>query len=97
MFGLRLTTAANASLLNNFEIVATALIALVFFHEKISQQLWLGILFVMISCGLLSFEGGESLQFSVGSLLVVLAATLWGFENNCTRRLSSKILCRSFC
>ncbi len=90
MFGLRMTTAANASLLNNFEIVATALIALIFFHEKISQRLWLGILFVTISCGLLSFEGSESLQFSLGSLLVLLAATLWGFENNCTRKLSSK-------
>lgn len=29
LFGLNMTTAANASLLNNFEIVATALIALI--------------------------------------------------------------------
>ena len=53
LFGLSMTTAANASLLNNFEIVATALIALMIFKESISPRLWLGILFVTASsiCG----------------------------------------------
>ena len=40
LFGLNSTTAANASLLNNFEIVATAIIALMVFKEKISTRLW---------------------------------------------------------
>lgn len=43
LFGLNSTTAANASLLNNFEIVATAIIALMVFKEKISTRLWFGI------------------------------------------------------
>ena len=38
LIGLSHTTAANASLLNNFEIVATALIALIVFKEKISPR-----------------------------------------------------------
>ena len=90
LFGLNATTAANASLLNNFEIVATAIIALMVFKEKISARLWFGILFVTMSCGLLSFEDISSLQFSYGSLFVLLAAVCWGFENNCTRKISSK-------
>jgi drug/metabolite transporter (DMT)-like permease len=90
MMGLNATTAANASLLNNFEIVATALIALLIFKERISKRLWLGIVFVTLSCGLLSFENASSLTFSYGSLFVLLAAACWGFENNCTRKLSSK-------
>lgn len=90
MFGLNATTAANASLLNNFEIVATAIIALVVFKEKISPRLWYGILFVTLSCAILSFEDISSLQFSYGSLFVLLAAICWGFENNCTRKISSK-------
>ena len=49
LIGLNATTAANASLLNNFEIVATALIALVVFKERISKRLWTGILFVTLS------------------------------------------------
>lgn len=90
LFGLNATTAANASLLNNFEIVATAIIALIVFKEKISPRLWFGILFITLSCGMLSFEDVSSLHFSYGSLFVLLSAICWGFENNCTRKISSK-------
>ena len=90
LLGLSYTTAANASLLNNFEIVATAIIALMIFKEKISPRLWFGILFVTASCALLSFEDISSLKFSVGSLFILLACVCWGVENNCTRKLSSK-------
>ena len=37
MIGLSRTNAANAALLNNFEIVATSLIALLLFREKIGR------------------------------------------------------------
>ena len=90
LLGLSYTTAANASLLNNFEIVATAIIALMIFKERISPRLWFGILFVTASCALLSFEDISSLKFSVGSLFILLACVCWGIENNCTRKLSSK-------
>ncbi len=90
LLGLSYTTAANASLLNNFEIVATALIALAIFKEAISARLWTGIVFVVSSCVLLSFEDISALQFSFGSLFILLACICWGVENNCTRKLSSK-------
>ena len=90
LIGLSHTTAENASLLNNFEIVATALIAFFVFREKISARLGVGILFVTASCAILSFENAASLDFSAGSLFILLAAVCWGIENNCTRRLSSK-------
>ncbi len=90
LLGLSRTTAANASLLNNFEIVATALIALMVFKEKISSRLWLGIVFVTSSCALLSLEDLSSLRFSFGSLFILLACVCWGIENNCTRKISSK-------
>lgn len=90
MVGLTKCSAANASLLNNFEIVATSLIALFLFREVISKRLWLAIVLVTISSMLLSFEDMRSLEFSWGSLFVLLACVCWGFENNCTRMLSSK-------
>lgn len=90
MIGLTRCSAANASLLNNFEIVATSLIALMVFKEAIGKRLWLAIILVTISSILLSFEDMSSLQFSWGSLFVLLACMSWGFENNCTRMLSSK-------
>jgi drug/metabolite transporter (DMT)-like permease len=90
MLGLNQTSSANASLLNNFEITATAIIALVLFKEYISRRLWIAIGFVTVACIVLSFEGVGSFQFSIGSLFVLLATICWGFENNCTRMLSHK-------
>ncbi len=90
MIGLTRCNAANASLLNNFEIVATSLIALILFKEAINKKLWLSIALVTLSSLLLSFEDMSSFQFSFGSLFVLLACLCWGFENNCTRMLSSK-------
>lgn len=90
MVGLLRTTSANASLLNNFEIVATSVIAWVIFREKISRRLWCAILLVTLSSAILSLEDSSGLQFSIGSLFVLLAAVCWGFENNCTRSISSK-------
>lgn len=88
MIGLSGTTAANASLLNNFEIVATSLIAMLVFKEKISRQLWIAIGLITLSSILLSIEDASSFHFSVGSLFVLLACVCWGMENNCTRNLS---------
>jgi drug/metabolite transporter (DMT)-like permease len=90
MFGLGMTSAANASLLNNFEYAATALIAYFVFKEKISKRLGFGITMTILSCVILSFEGSAALNFSKGSMLVLLSAVFWGIENNCTRALSEK-------
>lgn len=90
MIGLTRTTAANASLLNNFEIVATALIARLVFGEAISRRLWGAIVLVTVSSIVLTVEDSSSFSFSVGSVFVLLACTCWGLENNCTRSISDK-------
>ena len=90
MLGLERTNSANASLLNNFEIVATSLIALLVFREKLSNRLTVAIGLVTAASVALSFEGAGSFQFNTGSLLVLGAACCWGLENNCTRMLSNK-------
>ncbi len=90
MLGLERTNAANASLLNNFEIVATSLIALLAFREVISRRLGIAILLVTLASVILGFEGSESFRFHTGSAFVLGAACCWGLENNCTRMLSSK-------
>lgn len=90
MVGLTMTMAANASLLNNFEIVATAVIALLIFQEAISRRLWLAIVLVTISSAILSVEDVTSFTFSYGSIFVLLACVCWGLENNCTRMISHK-------
>lgn len=90
MLGIRIGSSANASLLGNFEIVATTLIALLIFNEKVSRKLWISIICITISSFILSFEGSGSFQFSMGSVFVLLATMCWGLENNCTRNISEK-------
>lgn len=90
MMGILRTNSANVSLLNNFEIVATSIIALVIFKEVISKRLWFAIVLVIISSVLLSFEGDGAFVFNEGSLYVLGACICWGFENNCTKMISNK-------
>ena len=90
MIGISLGTSSNASLLGNFEIVATTVIALLLFKEKVSKKLWLAIGFITLSSIILSFGGNGSLHFSLGSLFVLGATACWGLENNCTRSISEK-------
>lgn len=90
MFGISMTTPANASLLNNFEIVTTSLIALLIFKEAVGRRMWIAIALITLSSAILSFEDISSLSLSFGSLLVLAACVCWGFENNCTRMLSLK-------
>ena len=90
MLGIARTNSANASLLNNFEIVATSLIAFLIFKEKISKLLWVAITLVMTASVILSFEGNGAFVFNEGSLFVLAASICWGMENNCTNKISHK-------
>ena len=92
MLGLSLTTAANASLLINFEMVATALIALWFFKETIGRQVWFSMVIITAASIILSldFASLSEISFSRGSILILSACLCWGLENNCTRNLSAK-------
>ena len=90
MLGLTRTNSANASLLNNFEIVTTSLIAFFIFKELLSKRLTFAIILVTIASLTLTFEGSGSFEFNSGSLFVLGASCCWGLENNCTRMLSSK-------
>jgi drug/metabolite transporter (DMT)-like permease len=90
MIGLTKTSSSSASLLNNFEIVATSLLAFALFKESIGKRMIAAISLVTISGFILSVKDFGSFSFSPGSALVLAACVCWGFENNCTRMLSLK-------
>lgn len=90
MLGLTYGSSSGASLLGNFEIVATTVIALAVFREVVSGTLWAAIALITLSSILLSLDGTETFSLSYGSLFVLLATVCWGLENNCTRKISSK-------
>ncbi len=90
MTGLSLTSAATASLLSNFEIAATAVIALMIFHERVPGRLWIAIVLVTVSSIVLSVENTGAVTLSPGAFLILAGCLFWGFENNCTRKLADK-------
>ena len=90
MLGVNLGSSSSASLLGNFEIVFTAITAMILFGEKVSRLLWLAIGMITLSGMILSADSGEALKFSPASLMVICAALSWGIENNCTRKISGR-------
>ncbi len=90
MLSLKNTPASTASLLLNFEGVATTLIALLFFRESIGRRA-LTAIFAITLAGIFlstSFRGGFG--FSLGALGIIIACVLWGVDNNFTRNISAK-------
>lgn len=90
LFGLRSTPAATASLLLNFEGVATAVIAALVFREAIGKQVWWAIVFITFASILLSLNPGSEWGISLGAAGVLGACFLWGVDNNLTRNISAK-------
>jgi drug/metabolite transporter (DMT)-like permease len=90
MMGLKHTPATTASLLLNFEGVATTLIAALVFKEAVGRRIIAAMLLVTLASVLLSLDGGGLWGFSLGALGVLAACLLWGLDNNFTRHISAK-------
>lgn len=90
MLGLAHTPASTASLLLNFEAVATVLIAALAFKEAVGPRLWVAAGSIALGGILLSLDVKGRLGVSWGALGVVAACLLWGLDNNLTRRISGK-------
>lgn len=90
LFSLRNTPAATASLLLNFEGVATTLIAALIFREAIGRRIWWAIACVTAASILLSWDVSGEWGISVGAVGVLGACILWGIDNNLTRNISAK-------
>lgn len=90
MVSLQSTPASTASLLLNFEGVATTTIALLFFRESVSRRALTAILIITLASIFLSTDFSGGFGLSLGALGVILACTLWGLDNNFTRNISAK-------
>lgn len=90
LFGLRDTAGATASLLLNFEGVATTLIAAIVFKEAVSKRAWWAISVITGASILLSLNPGDEWGISWGALGVLLACVFWGMDNNFTLNISAK-------
>jgi drug/metabolite transporter (DMT)-like permease len=90
MFSLKNTSAATASLLLNFEGVATSLIAVLFFKEALGKRVWAAVAIITLASVVLTWDGKEAWGLSVWAAGVLLACIFWGIDNNFTRNISAK-------
>jgi len=90
MYSLVITPAATASLLLNFEAVATSVIAFFIFREAVGRQIWTGLLLITISCIILTFDPSENSGFSPGAIGILVACLFWALDNNFSRNISGK-------
>jgi drug/metabolite transporter (DMT)-like permease len=90
MMGLSGTPAASASLLLNFESVATTIIAAVVFKEAIGKRLWTALSLITAGSILLSWHPADAWGFSWQTAAIGGACLLWGLDNNFTRKISAR-------
>ena len=83
--GLERIPAATASLLLNFELVATVVLAAVVFHEHLGRRLIAAAGLVGLAGVLLVWAPGAAL--GIGGLFVVGACVAWGIDNSVTARI----------
>jgi len=88
MMSLLYVSPDSVSLVLNFEIVSTALIALFFFREKISRRLWIGIILITIGCITVTSGNLEYFVTSPGILMALGACVCWGITHNLFKKVS---------
>lgn len=90
MFSLEQTPATTAALLLNFEAVATALVAGVWFREAVGRRVAAALCLITLSCIILSWNGSGIFGFSGAALGIMICCLFWALDNNFSRNISSK-------
>jgi len=93
--GLEATTASDAALLANGEMVFTVLVASLFFGERLSRKGLFAL--TLLSVGIIAVI--TDLQFSTsvlnltapGHILILGATLLWGIDNNVTSAITERV------
>lgn len=90
LFGLKITPASTASLLLNFEGIATTLIAALVFKEAVGKRIIAAMGLMTLASVLISWTGNQGWGVSLGMLGIIAACIFWGIDNNLTRNISAK-------
>jgi drug/metabolite transporter (DMT)-like permease len=88
--GLARAPASLSSLLLNLEIVFTAAIAVLWFHERLDRRHTLGTALVVLGSAGTFLTEQASGDDQGGGLWIVAACLCWAVDNNVTRRISAK-------
>src|SRR5215831_4161455 len=93
-FGLKLTTAADSSLLSNGEIIFSIILALTLFGEKLNHIGYVAMVLILTGVIIVSTNlefDRALLKVNAGDLLIIGATLFWGLDNNISRILSHRM------
>lgn len=82
LFGLRFSQAASVSLWLNLELVATAILGVIFFRDHLDKNTWIGVIITLSAGILLTYNEGNSGIIAV--LFISMACICWGLDNHFT-------------
>lgn len=94
MWGLVYSTPATVSLLNNFEIVATALLACWVFKESVGKHIWAALGIITAASAVLSVQSWTDFSFSRGALLAWPPVYAGGWRTTAPVCFRLKIHCK---
>ncbi|MEM3185511.1 MAG: DMT family transporter [Conexivisphaerales archaeon] len=93
--GLAITTASDAALLGNAEVLFTALIAVIAFRERMSKKQYLAGLLVVAGILIVStnleLAGRTFLAHFEGNVMVIAGTAVWGLDNNVSKIASIRM------
>ena len=82
LFGLKLANSSSVSVWLNLELVATAILGVLFFKDHLDKPALIGVLFSIAAGIMISFQEGIGALYS--GILIALACICWGIDNHLT-------------
>jgi drug/metabolite transporter (DMT)-like permease len=82
LFGLRSSQASSVAIWLNMELVATAILGILFFHDHLGKSGWIAVLLAL--CAGIIMTIPESQNGWIAATLVTAACFCWGFDNHFT-------------
>ncbi len=80
--GLKTANAASVSIWLNMELVATAILGVLFFRDSLDKPAWIGVILTVIA-GIVTSAGEGSAGITAG-LLITAACVCWAIDNHLT-------------
>jgi len=92
--GLKMSTAADTSLLANGETVFSILFALLIFRERLRPVGYIAVTLILIGVFLVTTNldfHSSIFSLNIGNVLVILSTIVWGFDNNICKIIAKQI------
>lgn len=93
LYGLQATSASDASILTNGEVLFTIILSSLLFGEKPKGRLGMvavGIVIVGLFMATTNMEVSDTiLQFNAGNIMILASMLMWAIDNNLSRRLTT--------